>query len=104
MQTINRELYQLYQEDQGDRQGGFESKDWSSISERDTQRRARVKEMLDSGLVKVADDCFHAAMIFQHGDDTTAYLLAYELALKAAELDSTKGSAKWQAAAAKDRY
>lgn len=104
LQSINRELYGLYQEDQGDRLTDFENIDWSTVHKRDAEHRARVREMLDSGQVVTADDYYHAAMIFQHGDDTTAYLLARELALKAVELDSTNNIARWLAAAAKDRY
>ena len=104
LQSINRELYQMFQEDQGDRLTGGAELDWSRIRERDAQHRARVKQMLDSGQVVAADDYYHAAMIFQHGDDTASYLLARKLALTAAELDSTNTTARWLAAASKDRY
>jgi hypothetical protein len=103
LQTINRELYILYQQDQADRRGGDDI-DWSQISERDQKRRIMVEQMLEKGEVKMADDYFHAAMIFQHGSDGESYQLAHELALKAVELDSTKSVAKWLACAAKDRF
>ena len=102
LNTINRELYWLYRRDQDDRTGG--NIDWSQVAQRDSERRGRVRQLLDSGYVTVSDDYYHAAMIFQHGDDTTDYKLARELALKAVELDSTNGNAKWLSAAAKDRY
>jgi tetratricopeptide (TPR) repeat protein len=104
LQSINRELYQIFQEDQGDRLNDDEHLDWSRINERDAQRRARVKEMLDSGMVIGVDDYYHAAMIFQHGTDSSSYRLAHDLALRAAELDSTHSMARWLAAASKDRY
>ncbi|MCK5125191.1 MAG: hypothetical protein KAR42_02950 [candidate division Zixibacteria bacterium] len=101
LQSINRELYLTYREDQGDRKSGG---DWSNIIQRDAERRELVYEMLDSGLVKASDDYFHAAMIFQHGVDSSDYSLAHELALKAVALDTTNAIAKWLAAASKDRY
>ena len=102
LNSINRELYEMYQVDQGDRL--TDSLDWSVINQHDAHHRARAHQMLDSGLVVTADDYFHAAMIFQHGDDSTDYLLARQLALKSVELDSTKSIAKWLSAAAHDRY
>ena len=102
LKSINRELYLAYQEDQGDRKS--DSIDWSIVHQRDVARRERVKQMLDSGLVRVSDDYFHAAMVFQHGDDSADYRLAHELSVKAVELDSSNGIARWLAAASKDRY
>jgi hypothetical protein len=51
----------------------------------------------------VADDYFHAAMIFQHGSGAAHYRLAHELAMRAVELDPEHRAARWLAAAAKDR-
>jgi hypothetical protein len=62
-----------------------------------------VREILDQGGAKVADDYYHAAMVFQHGHDVADYQLAHQLALKAAELDPRNRSARWLAAATKDR-
>ncbi|MEZ5357243.1 MAG: DUF6624 domain-containing protein [Candidatus Zixiibacteriota bacterium] len=103
LENINQELYRLYQEDQGDRMGAG-GIDWSQVNERDAERRNRTIEILDAGLVKASDDYYHAAMIFQHGRDTTDYWRAHELALKAVELDSSNNIARWLAAAAMDRY
>lgn len=102
LQTINRELFRLFQEDQDERMS--DDLDWSAVHKHDAERRVRVREMLDSGQVIVSDDYFHAAMIFQHGDDTISYLLARTLALKAVELDATNHIAAWLSAAAQDRY
>jgi len=63
-----------------------------------------VKEILAAGDVKAADDYFHAAMVLQHGQGPEDYKLAHELALKASELDADHSTARWLAAAAKDRY
>jgi len=102
LNSINIELYQIYQADQADRQSDLI--DWSEVNLRDTQRRLRVQTMLDSGLVATADDYFHAAMVFQHGNDSSDYSLAHKLATTAVELDATHGTAKWLLAATKDRY
>ncbi len=96
----NRELARLKDEDQADR----EQERWDGMGARDAQRLSRVMEMLEDGQVQSAHDHFNAATILQHGDDSTDYLLAHELALKAAELDSTVSIFRWLAAAAKDRY
>ncbi|MDH3891055.1 MAG: hypothetical protein OEV49_08205 [candidate division Zixibacteria bacterium] len=96
----NRELAWLCDEDQADRQ----LERWEGMDVRDARRRSRVMEMLKDGQVISASDHFNAALILQHGDDSSHYLLAHELSLKAAELDSTLSSYLWLAAAAKDRY
>jgi tetratricopeptide (TPR) repeat protein len=67
-------------------------------------RLKRVKEIVEADEVKTADDFYHAAMVLQHGRDPEDYKLAHELSLKAAELDPEHSSARWLAAAAKDRY
>ncbi len=100
--TVNTELYWIMQEDQGDRMQ--EDGLWDSVIVRDRIRRARVGQLLDSGLVRAADDYFHAAMVFQHGEDSTAFFRANQLAKKAVELDSTNNSAWWLIAASWDRY
>ena len=102
LQSINQELYRAFQADQADRLNG--ETDWSVVHLRDCERRQLAMSMLDSGLINTSDDYFHAAMIFQHGDDSSDYWRAHELAIKAVELDSTNNIAKWLAAAAKDRY
>lgn len=104
LSSINTEVYHLYQADQADRGGDRENTDWSQVLQRDAERRARVHEMLAADELVAADDFFHAAMVLQHGADTTDFRLAHELSLKAAELDSTHASARWLAAAAWDRY
>ena len=62
---LNAELTRLYEEDQSDRSGGPGQAD---MAQRDAGRRKRVLEILGQGTLKEADDYFHAAMVFQHGD------------------------------------
>jgi hypothetical protein len=103
LQKVNGELYRIYHEDQNDRQISPERIVWATVSQRDDARRARVREILDQGGARVADDYYHAAMVFQHGHEVADYQLAHQLALKAAELDPGNRSARWLAAATKDR-
>lgn len=100
--TINRELYEAYEADQGDRR--TPDIDWHGVSARDEARRRRVQEILDAGEAKVAADFYHAAMVFQHGDGPEHYEQAWKLALKASKLDASQTGYRWLAAAARDRY
>lgn len=95
----NTELLEIFKNDQGDRQTG--NMDWSVISVRDSLRQKRVYELLDSNLVRTSKDYQNAAMVFQHGGDSTAYGMAVKLMRKAIELDSNTN--KWLLAAAIDR-
>ena len=98
----NAELTEMYRQDQAARMAG--EIDWDTLVVEDRERRHRVQEMLDAGSIVTANDHFHAAMIFQHGADSTAYRKAYDLAQRSVELDSTNGVAQWLTAAAWDRY
>ncbi len=95
---MNQELRELYEQDQAERKGPLSPE----LMERDRKRRQRVEELLDSGSVVSADDYFHAAMVFQHGEKLEDYWKAHELARKAAEQGHTAG--RWLAAAAYDRW
>jgi len=81
----NEELKTLYKEDQSDRTAG--NIDWELVSKRDKERRVRVNELLKSNLVRTSKDYSNAAMIFQHGGDTTSSGMAVKLMKKAIELD-----------------
>lgn len=99
----NQELADLFDQDQADRSRGNEI-DWAVVTGRDSLRRERVSALIEAGMVVTSEDYRHAAMVFQHGSDTTAARLAHSLASTAAELDSTNTAAKWLTAAAWDRY
>ncbi len=96
----NQELIEIYKNDQADRQ--TDNIDWKIVSKRDSLREVRVYQLLDSNKVHTSKDYHNAAMIFQHGRDTTAYGMAVKLMRKSIELDSTAN--KWLLAAAIDRY
>ncbi|MPR33345.1 tetratricopeptide repeat protein [Salmonirosea aquatica] len=95
----NPELKRMYDEDQNSRK--VQDIDWNQLSKNDSMREKRVYEMLDSGQVVTGKDYYHSAMIFQHGKDTTASLMAVKMMKKAIDLDSTVN--KWLLAAAIDR-
>lgn len=96
----NSELKEIYEADQADRQ--TDSINWNIVFNRDRLRRTRVLQLIDSNKVRTTEDYHNAAMIFQHGTDSTDYKMAVDLMSKAIELDS--GINKWLFAAATDRY
>ncbi|AZQ43591.1 hypothetical protein [Nonlabens ponticola] len=96
----NVELAKIYENDQSDRM--TDNINWPEVTRRDSLREVRVYEMLDSNLVVTSKDHYHAAMVFQHGGDSTAYKMAMNLMERSVELDSTAN--KWLLAAATDRY
>lgn len=97
----NAELTKIYKEDQGDRQ--VDEIDWTVVGKRDAERQARVTQILAEGGAKTAEDFYHAAMVYQHGDTEEEIARAHVLSLKAIELDPNHPSARWLAAASKDR-
>jgi len=107
MKRVNRELYDICNADQADRQ-----LDWSSmpreaflrIIKRDSLRLARVREIIEEGTLILADDYFHAALVLQHGLDSSAYRQANEMARKAVELNPEFPDGRWLVAATKDRW
>jgi hypothetical protein len=100
--TLNLELMGLYKSDQRDR---ADSRSFTPdmMSARDGARRRRVQAILAEGGARAARDFFHAAMVLQHGATLADIQQAHQLALKAAEMDPQHFSARWLAAAAKDR-
>ncbi len=96
----NQELIEIYKNDQADRR--TDNIDWTIVSKKDSLREVRVYQLLDSNKVQTSLDYNNAAMIFQHGGDSTAYGMAVQLMYKSIELDSTAN--KWLLAAAIDRY
>ena len=96
----NPELLALFEADQAPRQQAVSLAD--DVERDDRQRRVRVRQMLDEGLVQSGDDYLHAAFIFQHGDKPNDFLLAHALATTAV----AKGNrnAAGMAAQTLDRY
>jgi hypothetical protein len=79
--------------------------EYRALRERDRDRRARAGRALavlrERGDVS-PDDLFHAAWLYNHGDEPEEAKRAHELAREAAERGHTR--ARWLAAAAFDRW
>jgi hypothetical protein len=96
----NAELIGIYISDQTDRNS--HEIHWDEVSKRDSLRRIRVNEILESNGIITAIDHKNAAMVFLHGKDSTDFKKAIRFMKKAIELDSTMN--KWLLAAATDSY
>lgn len=96
----NVEMTRLFNDDQADRQR--ENIDWKIVGLADDRRRQRTQELLDSGAIQSGDDFYHAAFIFQHGNEADDYLKAHLLAMIATARG--KPGALWIASATLDRY
>ncbi len=97
----NTEMTAIFDADQGAR------KTWSAqtaqaISDDDRKRRARTAELIKTGALHSADDFYHAAFVYQHGETPEDFLLAHVLAM--VSLARGKTEADWIAAATLDRY
>lgn len=103
-ETINNELKRLHDADIREHAQGLTwgTPAYREMRERDRQRRQRAAEIRAAGLIQTAEDCYHAARIFQHGDTPEDAWQAHELALEAAQRDYRP--ARWLAAAAYDRW
>ena len=118
--TDNAVLARAYAEDQADSErAAFVYEDGSAMSLDDLRQRlphmppeladdvrrlVAVDSVLAAGGARTAADFYHAAMIYQHGADTTSYRRAHDLARRAVELDPDHADAKWLTAASWDRY
>jgi hypothetical protein len=100
---MNEELFYMMKDDQAARRFISDSVRADSITTRDSERLFRVKAMVKSNALNVAEDYFNAALICQHGKDSSDYHLANMLAKQSVDLDSTDGSARWLVAASRDR-
>ena len=69
----------------------------------EARRRRIVARMIARGEVRTADDHYHAAMLFHHGQGLADFRRARALALEAVRLNPNDESALWLAASARDR-
>lgn len=97
----NREMADIFAADQAARAEPSKI-DWEKVQVADKQRRARTQALIDAGKLNSADDYYHAAYVFQHGDEAEDYLKAHAFAVLAAARG--KREASWIAAATLDRY
>ena len=98
--STNAEMTAIFDADQADRQSP--DIDWSAMGPVDDKRRSRTKQLLDAGSLQSGDDYYHAAFVFQHGNEADDYLLAHLLATIA--IARGRPDAVWIASATLDRY
>lgn len=97
----NSRLSAIFKQDQQVRQ---ESPiDWAVVAVQDKAHRAEVLRLLKAGELRTANDHYHAAMVFQHGEDLDEIRLAFSLAQISVTLDPAHKQARWLSAAAWDR-
>ena len=102
--SSNDELRRIFDEDQAVRAGPIDAVDTNALNTQDSLRRQRVRALVAAGALWSAADFYHAAMVFQHGEDSLAYKQAHELAKRSEVLDSSNADARWLVAATWDRY
>ncbi len=98
------ELARLYEQDQSARSGPIDQVDMSVLGRQDSIRRELVRAREHAGALRTALDYRNAAMIFQHGRDSTDYAVAHQWAVRSEALDSTDAATRWLVAATWDRY
>ena len=94
----NAELQALKDADQTAREAS--AIDWTTLSQEDAKRRARVAEMLAARLIVTGQDYSNAALIYQHGDTPHDFLQANEFVVVACALGKIDGLG----AASQDRF
>ena len=101
---MNAELHALFQADRQERidQPRLGTPEYTAMRARDHQHRLRASTIIAEGGATTADDYYHAALLFQHGDTPDDAWQAHTLALEAMTLGHPK--ARWLAAAAYDRW
>ena len=102
-ETDNLKLLELYQADQQDRDRVYNSAaEVQELRQRDIDRKAQVVEMHSRGEVNTANDLYHAAVIFLHGNEPKDFLTAHRYAVIASINGHRAG--RWLAAASLDRF
>ena len=101
---MNDELLALYNADREERvdQPRMSTPEYTAMRERDQQRRLRAAAILSILDAPEAADLYHAALLFQHGDNPVDAWRAYALARAATERGDER--AHWLTVAAYDRW
>lgn len=76
--------------------------DWEMVNRTDPERRAKTHKLLAAGALHTGKDYEEAALVFQHGDSSSDFLLAHTLAMVA--VSKGDAGAIWIASATLDRY
>src|SRR5438874_6303555 len=85
IKDVNPQLHALYLADQNERtdlltvSGSIDTIKILSLVHNDSLRRFQTYQLLKSNSLKTAQDFSEAALILQHGDDTSDYWTAHEL-------------------------
>lgn len=98
----NRELAAIYEADQAARSRPAEI-DWAVLLPEDRKRREQVHALLSAGEITAAADYYHAAMVFQHGENLDDIRLAHALSTVAMSLAPEEKRYRWLTAASWDR-
>lgn len=98
----NAELAAIHDADQAARSTPAEI-DWTVLLPEDRRRRERVQELLSAGEARAAIDYYHAAMVFQHGENLDDFRLAHALSTIAMSLEPEEKQYRWLTAASWDR-
>ncbi|MEW6737762.1 MAG: hypothetical protein AB1489_41160 [Acidobacteriota bacterium] len=100
--AASKQLEKLFNEDQSDNRPYNTPEQRKESDERARQRINQVSEIVSKGLLQSADDYYHAAMVFQHGNKPNDYLTAHVLATVAGFKGHTWGN--WLSAASLDAF
>lgn len=99
----NAEMKAIFDADQAERADSNSFiNNMAKVQANDAARRAKTRQLLDSGLLETGDDFSEAAFVFQHGDKPADWLLAHTLAMVA--VAKGRSDALWIASATLDRY
>ena len=98
----NEELARLMAEDQADRKP--KSIDWAVVAPRDRTRLARVRALYAAGVIRTANDYYHAALVLQHGEASEDFQLAHDFCVVSMVLGNNDLANASLAAAAEDRF
>lgn len=101
---MNLELECLYREDLAEHMlvPAVGTSEYADLRRRDRLRRERALSILSQIADPDSSDLFHAAWLFNHGDEPEEARLAHEMASRSAV--SGHADAKWLAAASFDRW
>jgi hypothetical protein len=97
-------LKALFEADQAARSGPIEQVDMEALNRRDSTHRDSLRALVRAGTLATSSSYYQAAMLMQHGIDSSAYRQAHEWARESERLDSTKVEVRWLVAATWDRY
>jgi hypothetical protein len=99
---VSRELEKIFDDDQSDGRPYGTPEEQAQTDARGRRRIDRVSELVGQGLLRSADDYYHAAMVFQHSARSEDYLTAHVLASVAGFKGHPWGS--WLSAASLDLF